>query len=111
MPFVVTSNARIICAHGGQVQLIPKQTTVSIQGGMVMRETDLIGAPILGCPVVPSTNSKPCTMVASTFPGGSAPNVLAVGMPVHLDTLSGITDGLPPGTISVVDPGQRVVQA
>jgi hypothetical protein len=112
VPFLVTSNARIVCAHAGQVQLIPKQTTVQIQGGMVMRETDLIGAPIVGCAQAPSTNTKPCTTVVSVIPGsGSNPRVLAQGMPVHLDTLTGITDGVPPGTIQVLSAGQTVVQA
>jgi hypothetical protein len=111
VPFVVTSNARIICAHAGQVQLIPKQTAVQIQGGMVMRETDLIGAPIVGCAQPPTISSKPCTTVVSTLPGGSAPTVLVGGLPAHVATLSGITDGVPPGTISVVAPGAPTVQA
>ncbi len=111
MPLVVNSNARIMCTHGGQVQLIPKQTTVLAEGAPVMRETDLIGAPILGCTVVPSAGSKPCLTVISTLPGGSNPQVTAVGLPVHIQTLSGITDGVPPGTISVVYPGQSTVNA
>jgi hypothetical protein len=32
-------------------------------------------------------------------------------MPVHLNTLTGMTDGVPPGTISVVSAGQTTVQA
>ena len=49
MGLVVTTNATILCAHGGRVTLTPRQTTVTIQGGPVLRETDLVGAPILGC--------------------------------------------------------------
>jgi hypothetical protein len=45
------------------------------------------------------------------MPGGSAPRVAAGGMPVHLDTLMGMTDGVPPGTVSVVFAGQTTVQA
>jgi len=111
MPFVVTSNARILCIHGGQVQLVPKQTTVTIQGGAILRETDIMGAPIIGCAQPPSVATKPCTTVVSVLPGGSAPTVTAGGMPVHLDMLSGITDGVPPGTVMVVSPGQTTVQA
>jgi hypothetical protein len=33
MPPLVTRNAVIMCVHGGQVTLIPKQTQVTIQGG------------------------------------------------------------------------------
>jgi hypothetical protein len=31
-------------------------------------------------------------------------------MPAHTQTLSGLTDGVPPGAIMVVDPGQATVQ-
>jgi hypothetical protein len=111
MPFVVTTNARIVCAHGGQVTLMPRQTTVTIQGAPVLRETDIMGAPIVGCAQPPTVSSKPCTTVVSVLPGGSAPTVSAGGMPVHLDTLSGMTDGVPPGTVMVVSAGQASVQA
>ena len=111
MGLVVTSNARIICAHGGQVTLVPRQTTVTIGGGAVMREGDLLGAPIVGCTQPPTTSSKPCTAVVSTLPGGSSPTVSVGGLPVHLDTLSGVTDGVPPGTITVVSAGQATVTA
>jgi hypothetical protein len=108
---VITTNARIICAHGGQVTLLPRQGTVTIQGAPVLRETDLIGAPIVGCAQPPSVSSKPCTTVVSVLPGGSAFGVSAVGMPVHLDSLSGVTDGVPPGTVSVLFAGQTTVSA
>jgi hypothetical protein len=111
MGFVVTGNARIVCAHGGQVTLIPRQPTVMAGGAPIMRETDLIGAPIVGCAQPPTVSSKPCTLVVSVMPGGSAPTVSVSGMPAHLDTLTGMTDGVPPGTIQVLSAGQTTVQA
>src|SRR5690348_12064898 len=111
MPPIVTSNATIMCVHGGQVTLIPKQTQVVIQGGAVLCEGDLVGAPIIGCAQPPSPGTKPCTMVVSTLPGGSVPTVLAGGRPVHIATLTGMTDGVPPGVIQVVSPGQMTVLA
>lgn len=111
MGFVVTTNARIVCAHGGQVTLIPKQTTVTVAGAPVLRESDIMGSPIVGCAQPPSVSTKPCTLVVSILPGGSAPTVSAGGMPVHLDSLSGMTDGVPPGTVMVVSAGQTTVQA
>jgi len=108
MPGVVTSNARIICAHGGQVTLIPSQTTVTIQGGAVLCEPDLVGAPIVGCTQPASPSSKPCTAVVSTLPGSSSPQILVGGRPAYIQTLSGITDGVPPGVITVVNPGQTL---
>jgi hypothetical protein len=111
MPLIVTTNATIMCSHGGQVTLIPKQAQVTIQGGSVLCEGDLSGAPIIGCLQPPSPGSKPCTMVVSTLPGSSAPTVLVLGRPVLLQTLTGLTDGVPPGTIMVANPGQATVQA
>jgi hypothetical protein len=111
MGYVVTTNARIVCAHGGQVTLVPRQATVTIQGAPILRETDIMGAPIVGCAQPPSVSTKPCTLVVSVMPGGSAPAVSAAGMPVHLDALTGMTDGVPPGTVMVVSAGQTTVQA
>jgi hypothetical protein len=111
MGFVLTGNGRLTCIHGGQVVLTPRQPKVTIQGGAVMRETDLIGAPIVGCAQPPSAGSKPCTVVVSVMPGGSAPKVACGGLPVHVNTLIGMTDGVPPGTVSVLSAGQATVQA
>lgn len=112
MPPIVTSNAVIQCVHGGMVQLIPKQTVVQIQGGMVLCEPDLVGAPIVGCPVPPTVGSKPCLVVVSTIPGISTSlKVMVGGRPAYVATLSGMTDGVPtPGPIMVSNPGQTVVQ-
>lgn len=110
MPPIVTANATILCAHGGRVTLIPRQTQVSVQGAPVMCEPDLVGAPIVGCPQV-SPTTKPCTTVVSTIPGPSTSlKVMVSGRPAYVATLNGLTDGVPPGTLMVVNPGQTVVQ-
>ena len=114
MPPIVTANAKIICVHGGQVQVIPKQQSVTIQGGAVMCAGDLEGSPIAACPVPPSPGSKPCTTVVSVLPPMAPPSASAKvkvgGKPVLLATLTGMTDGVPPGVIQVVFPGQTTVQ-
>ena len=71
MGLVVTTNARIVCAHGGQVTLAPRQTTVTIDGGAVLREGDLIGAPIVGCAQPPTVSSKPCTRWSRPSPAAA----------------------------------------
>jgi hypothetical protein len=111
MPPIVTANATIMCAHGGQVMIIPKQAQVTIQGGSVLCEGDLSGAPIVGCAQPPSPGTKPCTAVISTLPGSANPKVLVLGRPALLATLTGMTDGVPPGVIMVANPGQMTVQA
>lgn len=102
--------ATITCSHGGRVTLIPRQTTVLVKAGSVMCEPDLIGAPIVGCAQPASTNTKPCTAVLSTLPGASNPRVLVAGRPVYLQTLIGITDGVPPGVVTVAFAGHALVQ-
>jgi hypothetical protein len=111
MPPLVTTAATIMCIHGGQVMLTPRQTTVLAGGSPVLREGDLSGAPIVGCLQPPSPGTKPCTMVISTLPGSASTHVMAAGAPVLLQTLSGITDGVPPGAIMVASPGQATAQA
>ena len=101
-----------MCAHGGQVKPIPGQMKVVIQGGPVLCVPDLLGAPIVGCAQPPSpVPTKPCTAVVATFPGSWSLKVSVGGRPVYLQTLTGLTDGVPPSPLIVVFPGQVIVQA
>jgi len=113
VPLIVTANAAITCMHGGQVAPNVSQQKVLIEGGPVLCEGDLIGAPIEGCPQPSSPGSKPCTSVVSTVPGPATASVKVKvgGKGVYLSTLQGITDGVPPAGLIVVDPGQTTVQA
>lgn len=90
--------------------LIPKQVQVTIQGGSVMCEPDLVGAPIVGCAQPVSPTTKPCTTVLAALPGSSSPKVAVAGRPVYVATLTATTDGVPPAVVTVVYPGQIVVQ-
>ncbi len=110
MPPIITSNATILCSHGGQVMLVPHQESTLIQGGAVLAEPDLVGAVIVGCAQPPSPGTKPCTTVASTLPGSTSPKVVVAGGPAYVATLAGITDGVPPGTLIVASPGQTIVE-
>jgi hypothetical protein len=110
VPPVVTSSAVITCIHGGQVTLLPRQTQVVIQGSPVLCEPDLVGAPIVGCAQPPTPSTKPCTLVVSTVPGSTSLKLTVAGRPAYVATLSGITDGVPPGALIVASPGQTVVQ-
>jgi hypothetical protein len=103
---VLTTNAVITCMHGGHVTLIPKQVKAICTGGSALCVPDLVGAPIVGCTQAPSSNTKPCTMVASTLPGSFSTSFFVEGRPVYLATLSGLTDGVPPSGLIVVSPGQ-----
>lgn len=107
---IVTSNASILCVHGGQVLLIPRQMQVTIQGGSVMCEPDLVGAVVVGCTLVPSPGTVPCTAVVSALPGSTSLKVSVGGRPAYVATLSGLTNSVPPGAIMVADPGQTTVE-
>jgi hypothetical protein len=111
MPLVLTSAASIQCTHGGRVQAMAKQQTVTAGGSPVLCEGDLRGAPIAGCAQPASTTTKPCTTLVSTLPGSASLKVQVGGKGVHLMTLSGITDGVPPGSVMVTSAGQMTVQA
>jgi hypothetical protein len=111
MPPVITGNATVMCSHGGQVILVPTQQAVLVQGGPVMCEPDLVGAVIVGCAQAPSPATKPCTTVVSTLPGGTSPTLVVGGRPAYVATLTGVTDGVPPGILIVANPGQTIVEA
>lgn len=111
MPPLLTTNAIIMCDHGGRVELIPHQTTVAIEGGFVICEPDLIGAPIVGCALPTTAATSPCTNVVSVLPGSSAPAILVAGRPPYIGVLAGVTNSRPPAQIAVVFPGQVIAQA
>jgi hypothetical protein len=111
LPPLVTTSATIVCSHGGQVILAPRQLVAHSGGGSLLCEPDLVGAPIVGCAQPPSPSTKPCTLVVSTLPGSTSLKVFVQGRPAYVASLSGLTDGVPPGTIMVVNPGQVTAQA
>jgi hypothetical protein len=106
---IITSSAKIMCAHGGQVTLIPKQMKVLAGGAPVMCLGDIAGSPIVGCAQPPTPVTVPCLAVASEIPipmVGMSPTVLVGGKPVLLAGINGITTGVPPSPLIVAFPGQ-----
>jgi hypothetical protein len=105
MPLPLTSAATIMCAHGGRVAIVPRQFAVLAGGSPVVCVPDLIGAPIVGCALPPTPATKPCTTVAVVFPGSWSTKILVGGRPAYLQTLTGLTDGVPPSPVTVISPG------
>lgn len=106
---IVTTAAKIMCAHGGQVTLIPKQVKVLAGGAPVLCVGDLVGAPIVGCAQPPTPTTAPCLVVASEIPipmVGMSPKVLVGGKPALLAGINGVTSGVPPSPLIVAFPGQ-----
>lgn len=110
MPLLLTAAAEIICTHGGRVVLIPTQEQLIIQGSPALCVPDLQGAPIVGCAVPPTPATKPCTAVAAIMPGSWTLRVAVGGRFVYVQTLVGITDGVPPGALECLFAGQVIVQ-
>ena len=112
----LTVDARIMCKHQtGVVQLktpIPLvQQLVTIQGRPVLVDNDPETKPILGCANMGLT-IKPCSSTLKVTRGYSD-LVFIDHQQVCLDTVTGLTDGTPPGTIEYVvrHPGQDLVEA
>jgi hypothetical protein len=115
MPQILTSNAQLMCIHGGQVMLHPTQTIVQIQGGFVLCVPDLLTMPIVGCPQV-GPGIVPCTLVMVTEPVITAsPKVMVGGRPAYVvqqvGVPGGVTNGVPPGMVMCVYPGQMLAMS
>lgn len=107
---VLTVKADLRCAHAlGKVQLAPSQHFVRIQGEPVLVRNDSKGRPIKGCPPIPPL--KPCLLTTAEAAGRSD-FVRIDGQPIMLETVSGLTSGDPPGTVSysMRAPGQSFVR-
>lgn len=107
----LTEDAKLVCKHQlGVVQNLPSQVLVTVGGRRVLVEPDPVGRPIGGCPNYGPT-IKPCT---STLPvqAGYSSWIRIQGRAVCLDTVTGLTDGTPPGMVKyvVVAPGQALVE-
>ncbi|MEW5986127.1 MAG: hypothetical protein AB1791_05805 [Chloroflexota bacterium] len=106
----LTEDAKLICKHiGGKVAIQATQEWVTINGRKVLVEIDPEGRPISGCPNVGAA-IKPCTNTLKVKEGYS--DWLRIdGRRICLDTVTGLTDGTPPGVVKylVQDPGQRLV--
>jgi hypothetical protein len=110
MSYVLTLDARLVCKHElGKVALAATQDTVTIGGCPVLVAVDPEEKNISGCPNIGAT-IKPCTATLKVMDGYSD-LVRINGRPVCLDTVTGLTDGTPPGTVRYIvrDPGQNFV--
>ena len=106
----LTKNAILVCEHGGTVGIEPIQDLVTIQAVPVLVEVDPEQRPIAGCPNV-APGIKACTLTLKVRKGYS--DLLRIdGRRVCLETVTGLTDGTPPGAVpyKVRAPGQDIVK-
>jgi hypothetical protein len=108
---VLTENALLVCDHQlGHVQLSERQSLVRVDGARVLVDDDPERRPIKGCPNTnPLTGILPCRNTQKVTAGYSA-LVRIDGRRVCLDTVTGMTDGVPAVFhYTVRQPGQALV--
>ena len=106
---LLTENAVLLCGHKlGVVDIAATQKLVAVDGRRLLVRRNPEGRPIKGCP--PAPGFKPCQVTVNVT-GGYSTLLRIERKPVCLDTLSGLTDGTPPGSViySVSRPGQHWV--
>lgn len=107
---LLTEDAVLVCKHElGKVANRPSQNLVTIQGRKVLVDNDPEGRSISGCPNA-ATPMKPCQITLKVEVGYSQ-WIRVNGKRVCLDTVTGLTDGTPPGIVKyrVRSPGQEWV--
>lgn len=94
----LTKDAVLVCKHElGRIVNRPGQDFVTVRGRLVLVEADPEGRPIKGCPNYGAA-IKPCTSTLKVKEGYSE-FIRLGGRRVCLDTVTGLTDGTPPGTV------------
>jgi hypothetical protein len=107
---LLSEDALLVCKHAlGVVRNVPTQALVTVAGRRLLVDADPEGRTIVGCPNV-GMAIKPCTCTLTVQVGYSA-LVRIAGRRACLDSVSGLTDGTPPGTVlyEVKLPGQALV--
>ena len=108
---LLTEDAVLVCAHElGIVGIAATQDLVTVEGRCVLVETDPESRSIAGCPNY-GPAIKPCTTTLRVQKGYSD-LVRIDGRRACLSSVTGITDGTPPGTVQykVRSPGQSLVE-
>lgn len=110
----LTEDAVLTCAHiTGRISNRAIQPWVRVEGRRVLVEDDPEGRSISACS---NTNvlagMVPCTTTLKVQQGYSS-FVRVDGRPMCLETVTGLTNGTPPGTVmySVRSPGQSLVRS
>ena len=96
----LTEDALLVCKHEmGVVKIVATQTLVTVSGRRVLVDNDPESKSIGGCPNInPAAGMRPCLNTLKVQRGYS--DFLRIdGRSVCLDTVTGLTDGTPPGVV------------
>ena len=96
--FFITEDAVVVCKHElGIVENVPSQDWVTIATRRVLVEVDPEGRAIKGCPNY-GLGIRPCVTTLKVQKGYS--DLIRIGdKRICLDTVTGLTDGTPPGLV------------
>jgi hypothetical protein len=109
---LLTELVDVRCDHvAGKITIPSSQRFVTINTIPIVIEPDPIGKSVAGCPNVSAT-MKPC-LGTITVETGYSSLIRIRGKRVCMQSLTGLTDGTPPGIVkyTVVNPGQNFVKA
>ena len=109
---LLTEDAVLVCKHQpGKVTNVPTQTLVTVASRRVLVDADPEGKTISGCPNT-GPGIYPCTATLKVQEGYSA-LVRIGGKRACLDTVTGFTNGTPPGVVKYIvrAAGQALVSA
>jgi hypothetical protein len=96
---LLTEDAMLVCNHElGHVKIVATQELVTVEGRRVLVEPDPEGRPISGCPNTGAA-IKPCLTTLRVLAGYSPGLLRIAGRRICNDTISGFTDGTPPGAV------------
>lgn len=107
MPSVLTDKSAVLCGvlvpgslHGGNVE-VEGADKLTVNGSKVLLKSGIAGKSVAGCQnAPPPAGKKPCTQV-SQVTTGEAIKLKVGGNGVILESsLTGVTDGTPPGPLS-----------
>lgn len=111
MPKVLTTASTVLCDvflplplphHGGTVTTT-STAKLTVGGKPVLVASSLGPIPAPGgtpCATVVAAGETPCTAVVTVLPASVASKLTVGGSPVVLETLTGTTNGVPPGALS-----------
>jgi hypothetical protein len=100
----LTTGSDVECGHKGTVST-SSSVKLTVDGNPVLVADGVVSKTVSGCTTPSSSGpppTSPCISVQSILPTCLATKLTAGGAAVVLDTLAGLTDGAPPGTLAAV---------
>jgi len=100
MGALINSSGVLMCSHGGRIQIPSSDTSFTVDGGGLIRESDLMSGFESGCPL-----RYPCVAIAAIVSGQS--NMMSSNGQRYLKSdLVALTNA---GSVVVASPGQSNV--